>query len=168
MYKVPADMCDRLLFALLKRFGNLLPAHYNSSTRCAVETSRTTASWVALYPNEVNAYSLQTLLGVRFRWVDSIALYPAYDKSSHKFSMFCFPSICASQLESRSGAIFAFASTERNGLDPRADEDDIAHLLEGILLVTPIAVRSMPKIQKAFSECLFVPFMLPLNAHHVR
>ncbi|RYC82118.1 hypothetical protein BFJ63_vAg14979 [Fusarium oxysporum f. sp. narcissi] len=160
MYKVPADMCDRPLFVLLKCFGNLLPARSSSSTQFAVETSKTAASWVALYPSEVNAYLLHTLLGVRFRWVDSIALHLDYDKSSRTLSIFCFPSICASQLESRSGTIFAFASTEKNGVDPRADEDDIAHLLEEILLSYRLLFGQCEKSRKLF-RVVFDPANLP-------
>lgn len=159
-YKVPADMCDRPLFSLLKWFGNLLPARSSSSTQVAVETSKTAASWVALYPSEVNAYLLHTLLGVRFRWVDSIALHLDYDKSSRTLSIFSFPSICASQLESRSGTIFAFASTEKNGVDPRADEDDIAHLLEEILLSYRLLFGQSEKSRKLFRG-IFDPANLP-------
>ena len=159
-YKVPADMCDRPLFVLLKCFGNLLPARAGSSTRFAVEASKTAASWVALYPSEVNAYLLYTLLGVRFCWVDSIAQHLDYDKPSRTLSIFSFPSICASQLESRSGAIFAFASTEKNGVDPRADEDDIAHLLEEILLSYRLLFGQCEKSRKLFRG-VFSPANLP-------
>ncbi|KAM0549500.1 hypothetical protein ACHAPJ_009316 [Fusarium lateritium] len=159
-YKVPADMCDRPLFVLLKCFGNLLPARSGSSTQFAVETSKAAASWVALYPSEMNAYLLHTLLGVRFRWVDSIALHLDYDKSSRTLCIFCFPSICASQLESRSGTIFAFASTEKNGVDPRADEDDIAHLLEEILLSYRLLFGQCEKSRKLFRG-VFDPANLP-------
>lgn len=67
-YKVTAEMCDRPLFVLLKCFGKLLPAH------CRHLSESTAASWSALDPSELNGYLLGTLLGVRFCWVDSLAL----------------------------------------------------------------------------------------------
>ncbi|KAF5008536.1 hypothetical protein FDECE_5192 [Fusarium decemcellulare] len=169
-YNVSTDMCDRPLFVLLKCFGNLLPARSSSITQFAVETSKTAASWVPLYPSELNAYLLHTLLGVHLRWVDSIALHLDYDKSSRTLSMFSFPSICASQLESRSGAIFAFASSEKNGLDPRADEDDIAHLLEEVLLSYRLLFGQSQRSRKFFRylfDASNLPFPQPDSLLHV-
>lgn len=74
-YRAEADMSDRTLSVLLKCFGNLLPARSSNTTMVAVETSKAAASWTALYPSELTAYLLHTLLGVRFRWVDALALH---------------------------------------------------------------------------------------------
>lgn len=132
---VSSDLCDRPLSILLKGFGNLLPARARDAHLDAVENIRAAATWKALYPVELNAYLLHTLLDVRIRWVDTLALHLDYDKSTRTLCLFAFPSACASQLRDQSGAIFAFASTEgREAPDPRGDEDDVAQLLKEILL----------------------------------
>jgi hypothetical protein len=66
---VSADLCDRPLSILLKVFGTLLPARARYVHLAAVESTRAAATWTTLYPVELNAYLLHTLLGVRFRWV---------------------------------------------------------------------------------------------------
>ncbi|KAK4101019.1 hypothetical protein N658DRAFT_567046 [Parathielavia hyrcaniae] len=159
-YIVLADMCDRPLHVLLKSFGNLLPARASNTALAAVESSKAAASWTALYPSELNAYLLHALLRVRFRWVDSLALHLDYDRSTRTLSLFSFPSICISQLRERSGTIFAFASTELQPADPRADENDIAHLLEEVLLSFRLLFGQSAKSRKLFRH-IFNPAEAP-------
>ena len=156
-YTVPAHMCELPLSVFLKGFGNLLPARSGQTALAAVENSRKAASWSALYPSEMNAYLLHTLLCVRVRWVDTLALHLDYDKSSRTLSLFAFPSMCAAQLRARAeqgvgGGIFAFSSTEpkANAVDPRADEDDIAHFLEEVLLSFRLLFGQSAKSRRLF------------------
>ncbi|CAI6092686.1 unnamed protein product [Clonostachys chloroleuca] len=158
-YKMSTNLCDRPLFALLKGFGNLLPAGYQPPQETSVLSKKAVASWIPLYPSDVNAYLLTTLLGVRFRWVDSIALHLDFDKSSRTLSLFCFPSICASQLRD-GGSIFAFASMEAEAADPRANESDITHLLGEILLSYRLLFGQSKKSRKVFRQT-FDPQKLP-------
>lgn len=116
-------------------------------------------SWTALYPSELNAHLLHTLLRVRFRWVDTLALHLDYDRSSRTLSLFSFPSVCASQLRKRRGTIYAFASTEMQPADPRADEDDIAHLLE-VLVSFRLLFGQSAKSRKLFRH-VFSPAEAP-------
>lgn len=159
-YTVPAEMSDRPLYVLLKGFGNLLPARSSNTAMAAVESSKAAASWTALYPDELNAYLLHTLLRVRFRWVDTLALHLDYDKSSRTLSLFSFPSMCISQLGTHSGTIFAFASTEVNAADPRADEADIAHFLQEVLLSFRLLFGQSVKSRKLF-RYIFDPAEVP-------
>ncbi|KAK4120821.1 hypothetical protein N657DRAFT_658183 [Parathielavia appendiculata] len=149
-YTVSAEMCDRPLHVLLKSFGNLLPARSSNTALAAVESSKAAASWTALYPSELNVYLLHALLRVRFRWVDTLALHLDYDRSTRTLSLFSFPSIRISQLRERSGTIFAFTSTEMQPVDPRADEDDIAHFLEEVLLSFRLLFGQSAKSRKLF------------------
>ncbi|EFW99309.1 hypothetical protein CMQ_5730 [Grosmannia clavigera kw1407] len=152
-YTVPVDLCDRPLYVLLKGFGNLLPARSksNSNSAAAVESSKAVASWTALYPDQMNAYLLHSLLRCKFRWVDTLALHLDYDKSTRTLSLFCFPSMCASQLQcNRCGAIFAFASTELDAADPRADESDIAHFLQEVLASFRLLFGQSAKSRRLF------------------
>jgi hypothetical protein len=158
---VSADLCGRPLSILLKGFGNLLPARARDASLAAVESTRTAATWTALYPAEMNAYSLQTLLGIRFRWVDSLALHLDYDRSSWTLCLFAFPSICVKQLQERNGTIFAFASTEgRDAPDPRGDEGDIAHFLEEVLLSFRLLFGQSHKSRRLFRR-VFEPSGAP-------
>jgi hypothetical protein len=159
-YTVSAEMCDRPLHVLLKSFGNLLPARSSNTTLAAVESSKAAASWTALYPSELNAYLLHALLRVRFRWVDTLALHLDYDRSTRTLSLFSFPSMCISQLKDRGGTIFAFASTEVLPADPRADEDDIAHFLEEVLLSFRLLFGQSAKSRKLFRH-IFSPDEAP-------
>lgn len=162
-YTVPVRLCELPLFVLLKGFGNLLPARSSQTSLDSVENGRKAASWTALYPGELNAYFLHRLLGVRFRWVESLALHLDYDRSSRTLSLFAFPSMCAAQLQSRArgggggeggggGGVFAFSSTERRSIafDPRADEDDIAHILEEVLLSFRLLFGQSAKSRRLF------------------
>ncbi|CAH0057326.1 unnamed protein product [Clonostachys solani] len=158
-YKMSTDLCDRPLFALLRGFGNLLPAGYHIHQETSVLSKKAVASWIPLYPSEVNAYLLTTLLGVRFRWVDSISLHLDFDKSSRTLSLFCFPSKCVSQLRD-GGSIFAFASTEFESADPRANESDITHLLVEVLLSYRLLFGQSKKSRKVFRQT-FDPQKLP-------
>ncbi|KAK0639178.1 hypothetical protein B0T16DRAFT_462878 [Cercophora newfieldiana] len=158
---VSADLCDRPLSILLKGFGNLLPARARDAHLAAVESIRTAATWTALYPVELNTYLLHTLLDVRFRWVDTLALHLDYDKSSRTLCLFAFPSACAAQLRDRSGAIFAFGSTEgRDAPDPRGDEDDIAQLLKEVLLSFRLLFGQSSKSRRLFRH-VFDPAKTP-------
>jgi hypothetical protein len=162
-YKVRSELCDRPLFVLLKCFGNLLPARSQDLPESeAVVNSKAAASWTPLYPSDLNAYLLRTLLGVKFRWVDSLALHLDFDKSSRTLSLFAFPSMCVSQLRLRRGAAFAFASTEIDGIDPRADEDDIAHMLEEVLLSFRLLFGQSKKSRRFFRH-IFDPAELPFH-----
>ncbi|CAK7212518.1 hypothetical protein SEUCBS140593_001530 [Sporothrix eucalyptigena] len=170
-----ADMSDRPLWVLLKCFGNLLPAHpsdlaVNAADVAAIETSKAAASWAALYPDQLNAYLLSTLMRVKFRWVDTLALHMDYDKSTRTLSLFSFPSICVAHLQARAivnmdnndgasaakppagGAIFAFSSLEVYAADPRADEDDIAHFLQEVLVSFRLLFGQSAKSRKVFRE----------------
>ncbi|KAK4216509.1 hypothetical protein QBC37DRAFT_471388 [Rhypophila decipiens] len=115
MYRAPVDMCDRRLYVLLKYFANLLPARSSKTCTVAAESSKEAASWAPLYPGELNAHLLHALLGVQFRWADSLALHLDYDKATRTLSLFSFP-------------------TEIDATGPRADEDDVLHFLEEVLL----------------------------------
>lgn len=149
-YTVPADLCDRPLYVLLKGFGNLLPARSTGTAIVAVESSKTAASWTALYPDDLNAHMLHTLMRVRFRWVDSLALHLDYERSSRTLSLFCFPSACMLQLQNRRSPIFAFASTELNSADPRADDADIAQILEEVILSFRLLFGQSAKSRRLF------------------
>ncbi|KAJ6447146.1 hypothetical protein O9K51_01921 [Purpureocillium lavendulum] len=163
-YKLPADFADRPLHALLRGFGNLLPAPPQVASPGGANMVRSAASWTALYPTELNAHILHEILGVHFRWVDSLALHLDYDKSTHTLSLFAFPSQCVHMLYSR-GPIFAFASNEPDGAeDPRADADDIRDLLREVLMSYRLLFAQCRKARKLFrriSSSDEIPFSQP-------
>ena len=130
--KVSVDLADRPLFIILKGFGNLLPSSSNI-TRIASESSKTAANWLPLNPAETNAHLLCTLLRVKIRWVDCLALHLDYNKSSGTLSLFSCPSFCVAMLQHQ-GPIFSFASTEKRSFDPRASEKDILQFMREVLL----------------------------------
>jgi hypothetical protein len=70
---------------------------------------------------------------LEIRWVDTLALHLDYDKSSRTLSLFRYPSFCIAMLQSK-GALYAFATTESNPVDPRATEEEITFFLREILL----------------------------------
>ncbi|KAF2811120.1 uncharacterized protein BDZ99DRAFT_508447 [Mytilinidion resinicola] len=132
--KVSADLADRPLFVILKGFGNLLPSPPSNITQAASENSRAAATWLPLNPAEMNAHLLLTLLHVRIRWVDCLALHLDYNKSSRTLSLFSCPSFYVAMLQSK-GTIFSFASTEKKSFDPRASEEDISQFMRELLLM---------------------------------
>ena len=131
--RVSADLADRPLFIILKGFGNLLPSPPPNITQVASENSKAAATWLPLDPAETNAHLLLTLLHVRIRWVDCLALRLDYNKSSRTLSLFSCPSFCGAMLQSK-GTIFSFASTEKKSFDPRASEEDISQFMREVLL----------------------------------
>jgi hypothetical protein len=149
--KVPASLCDRPLFVLLKAFGNLLPSPPLTIGQTARESGNGASTWMPLYPLETNAYFLISILRVKVRWVDSLSMHLDYDKSTRTISLFSRPSFCLLMLESR-GPIFAFASTELAAVDPRANEDDIRHLLGEVLLSFRLLFGQCPKSRKLFPQ----------------
>jgi hypothetical protein len=132
-WSVPVDLADRPLAILLKAFGNLLPARSRSSEYIASELTKQAFSWKALSSSDTNGYLLHTLLRVNIRWVDTLSLHLDYDKSTRSLSLFRHPSFCVAMLQSR-GAIYSFASTELNPIDPRATSEEITRFLKEILL----------------------------------
>ena len=151
VYKVSADLSDRPLHILLKAFGNLIPARSTAAAQDATEATHAAMSWVAVYPEDTNAHLLNVLLRVRFRWVDSLALHLDYDKSTRTLSIFSFPSLCVDMLQS-SGIIYSFASQDRNTVDRRADDDDIASLLCEVLLSYRLLFGQSPKARSLFQH----------------
>ncbi|WEW59211.1 hypothetical protein PRK78_004680 [Emydomyces testavorans] len=168
-YKVSADLADRPLFVLLKAFGNVLPARNPNVTRVASESSKTASSWMPLYPTETNAYLLHTLLRVHIRWVDTLGLHLDYDKSTRTLSLFSCPSLCVAMLQSR-GTIYSFASIEKSGIDPRADEEDISQFLQEVLLSLRLLFGQSAASRRLFRQifqptetlCHQVDALLPL------
>ncbi|KAK3342163.1 hypothetical protein B0T25DRAFT_360065 [Lasiosphaeria hispida] len=116
-------------------------------------------------PAELDAYSLQTLLGGRFSWVDSLALHLDYHRSSKTLCPFAFPSAYAAQLRDRSGAIFDFASVERwDAPGPRATADDMPIFLRKCSCRSACSLpsRSSPADSSpAYSALLQPPFLVP-------
>ncbi|KAI1366327.1 hypothetical protein F5Y08DRAFT_135931 [Xylaria arbuscula] len=160
-YRVPSHLSDRPLSVLLKSFGNLFPAKPEAATQTATESSKSVATWTALWPQEINAYPLQTLQRVRFRWVDSLALHLDYDKSSRTLSLFEFPSMCASMLQNNnSDAILAFASIESHAADPRGGREDILSFLQEVLISYRLLFAQTPKAHKVFRR-ITSPHIIP-------
>ncbi|KAF2190686.1 hypothetical protein K469DRAFT_733374 [Zopfia rhizophila CBS 207.26] len=114
--KVSADLADRPFI-----------------THVASENSKAAATWLPLDPAETNTHLLLTLLHVRIRWVDCLALHLDYNKSSRTLSLFSCPSFCVAMLQSK-GTIFSFANTEKNSFDPRAGERGISQFMREVLL----------------------------------
>ncbi|KAF2273014.1 uncharacterized protein EI97DRAFT_445293 [Westerdykella ornata] len=152
-HKVSVELSDRPLFALLKGFGNLLPAPSPNTAQVASENSKAAATWLALDPAETNAYLLQTLLHVQIRWVDCLALHLDYNKSERTLSLFMYPSFCLAALESH-GAIYAFASTEKKSFDPRANEHDISQFMREVLLSYRLLFGQHGPSRKLFKHTL--------------
>ena len=155
-YRVPADLSDRPLSVLLKAFGNLLPARSPDITQVASENSKVASSWLPLYPTETNAYLLHTLLRVRIRWVDALALHLDYDKSSRTLSLFSYPSFCLEKLLS-GGVVYSFASIERYSADPRADKEDISQFLQEVLLSYRLLFGQSAKSRRLFRHTFKPP-----------
>jgi hypothetical protein len=152
-HKVSVELSDRPLFALLKGFGNLLPAPSPNIAQFASENSNAAATWLALDPAETNAYLLQTLLHVQIRWVDCLALHLDYNKSERTLSLFSYPSFCITALESH-GAIYAFASAEKRSFDPRASEGDISQFMREVLLSYRLLFGQHDPSRKLFKHTL--------------
>ncbi|PYI09528.1 hypothetical protein BO78DRAFT_30111 [Aspergillus sclerotiicarbonarius CBS 121057] len=163
-YRVSADLSDRPLSILLKAFGNLLPARSSALPRLASENTKLAATWQPLYPTETNAYLFHTLLSVRFQWVDTLALHLDYDKSSRTLSLFSYPSMCLDALQSR-GIVYAFASIENAGEDPRADGKDISQFLQEVLLSYRLLFGQSAASRKLFRHA-FVPAEIT-QGHHM-
>lgn len=132
-FQMPAELADRPIAILLKGYGNLLPARRQDLTKVASETSRAASSWNPIKVDEMNAHFLFSFLNVNISWVDTLALHLDYDKSSRTLSLFKYPSMCVATLET-TGALYAFASPDPSGLDPRADFDEITEILQETLL----------------------------------
>lgn len=149
-YRVPAYLSDRPLSVLMKAFGNILPARMPTA-QVASEASRVASSWMPLYPTEMNAYLLHTLLRVQIRWVDNLALHLDYDKSSKTLSLFSYPSFCLKMLVTN-GEIFSFASIEEYSVDPRSNKDDISQLLREVLLSYRLLFGLSTKSRRLFRQ----------------
>ncbi|KAG9241122.1 hypothetical protein BJ878DRAFT_536715 [Calycina marina] len=132
-WSVSIGLTDRPLAILLKAFGNLLPDRSSSSDNVASELWKQAFSWTSLSPSDVNAYLLHTLLRLNIQWVDTLSLHLDYDKSTRSLSIFRHPSFCVAMLQSK-GAIYSFASTESNPIDPRATSAEITNFLQETLL----------------------------------
>ncbi|KAF2267609.1 hypothetical protein CC78DRAFT_511770 [Lojkania enalia] len=158
--RISAELCDRPLFIVLKGFGNLLPSSISSATPTASENNKLAATSIPLNPVETNAYLLRTLLHVKIRWVDCVALHLDYDKSSKTLSLFRFPSFCAAMLESK-GTVFSFASTEKKSFDPRANAQEIVQLMQEVLLSFRLLFGQDERSRnKTFAE-IFSPLQSP-------
>jgi hypothetical protein len=161
-YSVSESLADRPLAILLKAYGNLLPACCRSSRTVVTELAKTVYSWTSLSPFDTNAYLLSTLLRVEIRWVDTLALHLDYDKSSRILSLFRYPSFCIAMLHSK-GALYAFASTESNPVDPRATEEEITFLLRETLLSYRLLFGQSKPARKFFRNMLSCRSVLSQN-----
>ncbi|MCJ1335341.1 hypothetical protein MMC09_000609 [Bachmanniomyces sp. S44760] len=131
-FTMSTDLADREMATLLKGFGNLLPARAPDLPKVASETSKVVSTSFSIDPAAVNMHVLSTLLRVRVRWVDTLALHLDYDQTTRTLSLFRFPSFCVATLRS-TGALYSFASSERRSPDPRANHDEITDILNETL-----------------------------------
>lgn len=162
-FKVSTDLADRPLAILMKAFGNLLPSRPQTLTKIASETSRVASLWYPINPLEVNAHFLHSLLRVRFRWVDSLALHLDYDRSTRTLSLFRYPSVCIHMLLSQ-GAVYSFASAELHSSDPRADHDEITDILTESLLSYRLLFGQSKSSRRFFRQLLRSEPILTDNA----
>lgn len=162
-YRVPIDLADRPLWVLLKGFGNLLPARPPEITQLASESTRSAALWSAIYPHGFNAYMLQNLLRVRFRWVDSLALHFDYDKTIRTLSLFAFPSACVKALQERGAILGTFASSGIDRVDPRADVGAIESMLREVVISYRLLFGQQAKTRRLFRRVWAVAEGLPLR-----
>lgn len=132
-YQMPMDLADRETAILLKGFGNLLPTRPLHLAKLASETSKEALTWSPIFPVDINAHILSTIMRVRIYWVDILSLHLDYDQATRTLSLFRFPSFCVATLRSR-GALYSFASSERQSADPRAAYDEITDILKETLL----------------------------------
>lgn len=132
-FKAASHLAERPMSIFLKAYGNLLPARSQAWDKEANEPTEAALTWFPIDPLETNAHFLQMLLRVDICWVDTLALHLEYDKSTRTLSLFRYPSLCVAMLES-GGALYSFASTERNAPDPRANHEEITSILRETLL----------------------------------
>ncbi|KAI1294397.1 hypothetical protein F5Y03DRAFT_372921 [Xylaria venustula] len=163
LYLPALNVCSFDEFAIQQKNGDVDsglvfdPARSEEAMQAAFESSKSVATWTALWPQEINAYLLQTLLRVRFRWVESLALHLDYDKSTRTLSLFAFPSMCFFMLQN-GDAILAFESTEGSAADPRGNRHDIQSFLQKILISYRLLFA-----QKVFRR-IGTPNMMPHTA----
>lgn len=151
-YRMDSFISNRPLWVLMKAFGNTLPTRALNEPTLASESGKSALNWVPLYPADTNAYLLTALLGVRIRWVDMLALHLDYDKSTRTLSLFRYPSFCLQMLSSEKGAIYSFACNARHDVDPRADKEEIAHLLGEVLLSYRLLFAQSAKSRRIFRQ----------------
>lgn len=132
-FKAASHLAERPMAIFLKAYGILLPARSQAWDKEANEPTEAALTWFPIDPLETNAHFLQMLLRVDICWVDVLSLHLEYDKSTRTLSLFRYPSLCVAMLES-GGALYSFASTERNAPDPRANHEEITSLLRETLL----------------------------------
>ncbi|KAI9853127.1 MAG: hypothetical protein M1824_001540 [Vezdaea acicularis] len=161
-YSVSENLADRPLAILLKAYGNLLPARCCSSKTVASELAKTVYSWTSLSPFDTNAYLLHSILRVEIRWVDTLAAHLDYDKSSRTLSLFRYPSFCIAMLQSK-GALYAFASTEPDPVDPRATEEEITFFLRETLLSYRLLFGQSKPARRFFRSMLSSESVLSQN-----
>lgn len=155
-YRQPAGYVSSLPLPIVpKAFGNLIPSRSSALAQVASEKSKTSSSWLPLYPKETNAYLLQTLLRVQIRWVDTLALHLDYDKSSKTLSIFAYPSFCLNTLHT-GGMIYSFANIDHGDAKP----DDISQLLREVLLSYRLLFGQSGPSRKLFRRC-FTPSSIP-------
>ncbi|CAG8166267.1 unnamed protein product [Penicillium nalgiovense] len=157
-HRIPAELSDRPLSVLLKAFGQLLPARSANSAYLASETGSMASVWKPLHPEETNAYLLHVLLHVNIRWVDILALHLDYDKTTRTLCLFRYPSFCLEMLQSR-GLVYSFSSIEGSSADPRANEEDISHFLQEVLLSYRLLFAQSAPSRKLFRQLYTMPNM---------
>ena len=129
MNKVSADLAERPLHVLLKRFGGVLPRRKDGGAFHLNDNS--TSTWVPLRPSETNAYLLWSLLDINIHWVDTLGLHLQYDKSTKTLSLFKYPTFCGAMLNSE-GAIYSFGCPNKHKTFPT--KEDISQFLREVLL----------------------------------
>lgn len=162
-FKVPSDLAERPMAIFLKAYGNLLPAQSQAWDKEANEPTEAALTWFPIDPLETNAHFLQMLLRVDICWVDALSLHLEYDKSTRTLSLFRYPSLCVAMLESR-GALYSFASTERNAPDPRANHEEITCILHETLLSYRLLFGQSKRSRRVFRRLFACNPILKHNA----
>lgn len=162
-FKVASDLAERPMAIFLKAYGNLLPAQSQAWDKETNEPTEAALTWFPIDPLETNAHFLQMLLRVDVCWVDALSLHLEYDKSTRTLSLFRYPSLCVAMLESR-GALYSFASTERNAPDPRANHEEITSILRETLLSYRLLFGQSKRSRRVFRHLFACNPILKHNA----
>lgn len=146
----------RPVHEFLMGFGILLPpANYCPSTD--LEEKKAFEEWETIGPEIINAFLLDSIGHVKFKWVDVMSCHLEFDGRTNTIFLFRFPSFravhyTAVATEKETSVIHAAAAPASSSRQ-RAVEEDIHQTLREILTSYRLLFGQNKQARKLFSRC---------------
>lgn len=153
----------RNLSDFLLGFGIMLPPR-NFCAFDDVEDRKVFDQVRRLSPEDVEAYLLAKVCGIKFQWVDCLSCHLELDKTTNTLFLYRYPSFCVTSLQESGASVLHRCASDASQPTIWAKEQDVVQLMEEILLSYRLLFGQSRRSRKLFRK-LRPFFDIPRQGH---